>query len=58
MFSKFISKRIIKRIKKMALPITEIRKNYLKVVDKHTGEINKEIEILSPLKEYSIINQF
>lgn len=56
-FSEFIYKRIITRIREMALPVTEIRKNYLKVVDKHTGEINKDIDLLSALKDCSTINQ-
>lgn len=57
MFSEFIYKRIITRIKEMALSVTEIRKNYLKVVDKHTGEINKEIDVLQPLKNCTTMNQ-
>lgn len=57
MFIEFIQKRIITRIKEMALPITEIRKNYLKLVDKRTGEINQEVDILASLKECSTINQ-
>ena len=57
MFSEFIYKRIIGRIKEMALPITEIRKKYRKIVDKYTGEINKDIDTLSALKDCSIINQ-
>ena len=57
MFSEFIDKRIITRIKEMALPVTEIKKNYLKIVDKHTGKINKDIDVLSALKDCSTINQ-
>ena len=57
MFSEFIYKRIIGRIKEMALPITEIRKKYRKIVDKYTGEINKDIDTLSALKDCSTINQ-
>lgn len=56
MFSEFIYQRIILRIKEMALPVTEVIKNYLKIVDKHTGEINKEIDVLTPLKECATIN--
>ena len=57
MFSEFIYKRIIGRIKEMVLPITEIRKKYRKIVDKYTGEINKDIDTLSALKDCSTINQ-
>lgn len=57
MFIEFVQKRIITRIKEMALPVTEIRKNYLKLVDKRTGEINQDVDVLASLKECSTINQ-